>query len=71
MGKKVYNTQDWEVNCYYTNVKNNTAAEISVDCISYIKIINTLENYIPTIYIKFIDKGYVLLNNLNTSRNVY
>lgn len=67
MIKKTYNSQEWEIECYYTNLKDNKVSLISSDSIVYIKIVNTLENYIPSITMRFIDKGYELLNNLNTS----
>lgn len=67
MGKKLYNSQEWEVKCLYTNIKNDVYNEIDTDCINYIKIINSLETYVPTVVIRFIDKGYALLNNLNTN----
>jgi len=71
MSKKKYNSQDWEVQCFYTNIKNDNFSEIDADCITYIEIINTLESYTPIVKIHFIDKGYILLNKLNTSRNIY
>ena len=69
MSKKIYNTQDWDIRCFYTNIKNDVAGEIDANNIVYIKIINTLEQYVPIIIIRVIDNGYELLKYLNTNRN--